>query len=254
MRVKPDPSVFEKYAHEYDLMTNAKQREINHSAEVQAIVKRFSPSAVLDAGCATGLTASLFARAGIPTVGLDRSQKMLSEARGKFGAYPYPLTFRYGHFERLPKALSGQFDLVVSLANSLSGVKTQRELSITLRNFHKVLKPGGNLVLQLLNYEGFKEGEIRPIRITENDKITYFRFSERRGKRFYIYAIRLDRRGKQPEFEVFRHEFDNFSASEIAQALKSSGLSNIKKFGDLLFQKKFLKSSRDIIITACRES
>ncbi len=62
MAVKLQLSAFEKYAHEYDLITNAAQREKYHQKEVDALIARFRPRSVLDAGCASGLTAMLFAR------------------------------------------------------------------------------------------------------------------------------------------------------------------------------------------------
>ncbi|MDF1544948.1 MAG: methyltransferase domain-containing protein [bacterium] len=254
MKSKSDISVFEKYAHEYDLMTNARQREKNHDQEVAAIVKRYKPTSVLDAGCATGLTSSLFARRGIETVGLDRSQRMLTEARKKYKFTGYPLKFQFGHFERLSKSLNGKFDLVVSLANSISGVHTLKELFGAFSNFHRVLKPGGSLVIQVLNYKGWKENELMPIRATDNDGLVYIRFSERTGRQFHIYAIRLDNREEEPKFEVFRHDFDNFSATEIVRLLKEVGFRKIEKFGNLKFTEKFGQASRDVVLTATKKA
>ncbi len=250
MKLTSDKSVFEEYAHEYDLMTNAAQREKFHTGEVAALIEKFKPESVLDAGCATGLTSMLFAKAGCTTVGLDRSQKMLTEARKKYGDSSYPLEFRYGQFEKLPHVLQNKFDLVVCLANSISGVHTLSGLWKSLRSFSAVMRPGGNLVLQLLNYSAIKESDLVPIKTTVNDGLMYIRFSERHRRRFFVYTVRLDMNKDLSAFEVFRHDFDNFTEKEIYNNLRTAGFGQLHKYGDLFLKNRFARTSRDLVVTA----
>jgi len=246
------PSFFDTYAHEYDLMTDAVAREAYHQEEVAAIIDRFQPHSVLDAGCATGLTSMLFARRGIGTVGLDRSRKMIREARRKYSHLDYPLEFRPGHFERLPKKLRERFDLVVCLANSISGTGTLPKLRLALRQFHAVLKPAGTLVLQLVNYLTVKERQFQPIKATEHNGIVFERFSSRRGKRFYIYVTRLDLNRKPPDLKAFVHEFDNFSEREVTTSVRFTGFVKVRKYSDLYLTKKFSRSSRDLVLVCSK--
>jgi len=247
-------SFFDVYAHEYDLLTNARQREKMHDKEVTAIINKFRPENVLDAGCATGLTSMLFARRGIATIGLDRSRKMIELAKDKFHQYDYPLSFRCGHFEKLPKNMHQQFDLVVCLANSISGVGTIAGLRKSLKNFYDVLKPGGTMLLQLLNYRALKEGEIMPVKVTENDGIIHARMAERQGKSYRIYVIRIDMNQTPPRMEPFRHDFDNFTESQIVANLKKTRFTGLRKYADLLMESKAVKSSRDLVISAVKLS
>lgn len=250
MKLTSDKSVFGKYAHEYDLMTNAAQREKFHSSEVAALIEKFEPESVLDAGCATGLTSMLFAKSGCTTVGLDRSRKMLVEAKKKYGQSALPLKFRFGQFESLPAVLKNKFDLVVCLANSISGVHTLSGLWKSLRSFNAVLRPGGHLVLQLLNYSAIKEGDLVPIKTTISDGLVYIRFSERHRRRFFVYTVRLDMNKDLSAFEVFRHDFDNFTEKEMFSSLRTAGFVELRKYGDLLLKKRFARTSRDLILTA----
>ena len=185
-------SFFDAYAEEYDILTNASAREASHRKEIAAIIEKFKPTAVLDAGCATGLTARLFARRSISVVGLDRAKAMVKIARRNHTSDSALLSFQVGSFERLPKALYDSFDLVVCLANSISGVGTIGKLRKAMRGFMAALRPGGHLVLQMLNYSAIREGEIMPIKATQNGPIVYERFTERRVKRLYLYITRLD--------------------------------------------------------------
>lgn len=246
-------TVFEKYAHEYDWITNAAQREPHHAREVEAIIERCQPQTVLDAGCATGLTTKLFAERGVRAMGLDRSKAILKQAKLKYGDRGLPLSFRYGLFEKLPKSMFRSFDLVVCLANSISGVGSLAKLTKSLRGFRDVLKPGGTLVLQLLNYAAVKEGVAMPIKATENDGVIYARYSIRRGKTLSIHVVRVDLNQSPPLNEPFVHEFDNFSPEEMLSVIKTVGLVNPRSHGNLLFTERFRKSARDLVITATRK-
>jgi ubiquinone/menaquinone biosynthesis C-methylase UbiE len=243
-------SVFVKYAHEYDLITDAVKREKPHAREVEALVQYGHPEAVLDAGCATGLTSYLFAQRGARATGLDRSRRMVALAREKYASTKLPLDFRYGHFERLPQALNERFDMVVCLANSISGVETKRALKSSLLGFYRVLRPGGSLVIQALNYEAVPSDQVFPIRATQHDRIGYIRYARRRGRRLEITLVRLDLSVQPPAFETFVHEFDNYSPVELSQAIKVAGFTGLRRYGNLTLSKPFRKRSRDVVLVS----
>jgi ubiquinone/menaquinone biosynthesis C-methylase UbiE len=245
-------SVFDKYAHEYDILTNATARAKNHRLEVKALIDRFQPDSVLDAGCASGLTTALFAEEGVRALGLDRSSRMITVAKSKFSEGQLPLSFRTGHFERLPQALNGKFDLVVCLANSISGVGTVSNLKRSLAGFRRVLRSGGTLVLQMLNLASIKEGEVMPVKATQWGDVGYLRFARRRAERMEITVVRLDFSIVPFGFEPFVHEVESFSPARLTQEVGSAGFRRIARFGDLLLTHPFKRSSHDLVITAFR--
>lgn len=251
MMAKPI-SVFEKYAHEYDLMTNAAAREKPHALEIQALIDRFHPTSVLDAGCATGLTSYLFAKAAIPAVGIDRSRPMLELAKQKYSETGLPLEFTLAHFEKLPATFKDRFDLVVCLANSISGVGSSTNLQRSLASFKRSLKPGGALVIQLLNFAAIKDREIFPIRATRAGDILYHRFSERTGSVQQIHVIRTDLSQTPPSYEIFRHSYGNFTRTQLLGALKRTGFVKPIAYGKLGLTERFRASSRDLVLIANR--
>lgn len=245
-----DASFFAKYAHEYDQLTNARARTEPHRVEVQSLINDFDPSLVLDAGCGSGLTSMLLASEGVKTVGMDREAAMIKTAKKKYDHLGYPLKFIKGSFENPPKSLTRKFDLLICLANGISGLGSMALLKKGMRGFYSCLKPGGSLVIQMLNFTSVAENKIMPIRATKSAGIIYARYARRQGRRFSLHIVRIDNSGKEPAFEAFCHDFDNFTPAELARAVKAAGFSAIKRFADVARQHKFAGTARDLVLVA----
>ncbi len=252
MAARKPVSFFDKYAEEYDWLTDAGNRIAAHRKEVDALIARFSPTRVLDAGCATGLTASLFASKGVETIGLDRSRLMLAIAKRKYESANLPLSFRYGSFEALPSGLNNSSDLVVCLANSIVGVETIPNLNRSLRCFYRALRPGGYVVLQALNIDALSDEQVMPVRTTEHDGVLHTRFLERVGRRSILYILRVDKRIAPPRAEFFRNVSMSFTPDLLVEALAHAGFVNVRKHADLALTRRFSSKSRDIVISAQR--
>lgn len=104
---------------------------------------------VLDIGCGTGAVAVHLARRhGCAVVGVDLSSEMLAVARAKQGG---SVRFEQARAEELPFA-NGSFDraIMVSVVHHLDAPKAFAEV-------HRVLAPGGRLVISNPDPEGFPE-------------------------------------------------------------------------------------------------
>lgn len=94
--------------------------------------------------CGQGRHAHLLAEAGYDVDGLDYSRDLLSVAR-KRGAGP-SLRYTQGDMRRLPAKWSGRFDAVLNLFTSFGFFAHPAEDARVVREFARVLKPGGILV------------------------------------------------------------------------------------------------------------
>jgi SAM-dependent methyltransferase len=112
---------------------------------------------VLDLGCATASLLLDLARKGIETWGLEPSQAMLavaghSLAASGLAAERLPRLARGGMLDAASAFPKGKLGLVLCLGNTLPHLSGLDELGAFLAGARGVLRPGGSLVLQLLNY------------------------------------------------------------------------------------------------------
>jgi len=101
---------------------------------------------VLDAGCGTGIYSLELAKRGAFVAGLDASSGMLELARAKAGRAGLNIDFVKADALHIPFP-DGHFDLVLSVC-MLCFVK-EREAAIL--EMKRVLRPGGRIVIALLN-------------------------------------------------------------------------------------------------------
>jgi SAM-dependent methyltransferase len=120
--------------------------ESSRGALDAARLARCAPGAlILDAGCGPGRHALALARMGFRVVGLDRATVLLAAGRRAAGGAPWP-RFVCGDYARVPFP-DGSFDAVLNLGTAL-GYGGEREDLAALREFRRVLAPGGRLVLE----------------------------------------------------------------------------------------------------------
>ena len=100
----------------------------------------------LDAGCGTGIYSIELARKGAIVTALDASSEMLDWARGKAGRAGLNINFIKADVLKIPFP-DGHFDIVLSVC-MLCFVK---ERDGALLEMKRVLRPGGRIVVALLN-------------------------------------------------------------------------------------------------------
>lgn len=103
---------------------------------------------ILDAGCGYGRVAIPLAEAGHRVLGIDLDPGLVSDARRRVRGRHLPLRFRVGDVRDLP-ATSARFDAVLCLWSTFQHLLTIRDRITALGEFHRVLKPGGLLILEM---------------------------------------------------------------------------------------------------------
>lgn len=125
---------------------------------------------VVDVGCGTGMLAIRWATWGLDVVGVDPDSAMLEQAarnaeedRAGIEAANGSVRFVPGGFGELARLGLGPVDAITCTGNALPHVDGPAALAATLQDFGAVLRPGGLLVLHLLNHDRLIGARVRTI-------------------------------------------------------------------------------------------
>jgi SAM-dependent methyltransferase len=139
---------------------------------------------VLDAPCGQGRIANRLAGAGMAVVGVDASAPYLELARQDAAALGVTVEYRVGDLRHLP--VEGGFDAVVCWFNSF-GYFDDDDNRRVLREFHRVLRPGGALLVEGLHHDGFvrhytEEPDATVVEVGDDVMVDVTRFDPVRGQ------------------------------------------------------------------------
>ncbi|MBZ0299214.1 MAG: class I SAM-dependent methyltransferase [Anaerolineae bacterium] len=130
---------------------------------LRAIFRNKGVTRVLDASCGAGTQAIALAQLGFDVVAVDPSAGMLRKAQEIAQQYALrgSLEFERADFVHLHELVDGPFDAIVTKGNSLPHLLTDAEIEFTLHTFHKLLRPGGVLVIGMRDFAPFMEARPR---------------------------------------------------------------------------------------------
>ena len=141
-------AMFDSIAPRYDLLNRILSAGIDQQWRRKAVdmLKPYHPQRILDIATGTGDLAIMAARRLSPkkVVGVDISEQMLRIGQQKIAAQElnHLITLQKGDSEKLPFS-DNQFDAVLVAF----GVRNFENLSKGLSEMHRVLKPGGHVVI-----------------------------------------------------------------------------------------------------------
>ena len=195
---------------------------------------------VLELGCGTGRISLPLGRAGVPLVGVDRSDPMLARARTRLRRARLTGRVRLvrGDIRFLPFA--DDFAMVFAPYGMLQSLLRERDLTATLAEVRRVLQPGGTFGLELVadlpawkeyrqrvSLKGWRNRPggshvtlVETVRQDRERGLTIFdqEFSERRGGRKRVHRFALS--------------FRTLSVPKMARRLEKAGFEVTALLGD----------------------
>lgn len=134
------------------------------------------PSTLLDVGCSDGRVARGLADRGHDVIGIDLSEDMVRVAQTVNGTDGNGAAIRNLNMLDVDKAyLTETFDGLYCVGNTLVHLEDVHAIEDALKGFHKVLKPKGKLVIQILNYDAIYAAQVTSLPLIENDKVRFER-------------------------------------------------------------------------------
>lgn len=129
---------------------------------------------ILDIGCATGELAFQLAISEAEVTGIDLNEDLLQQAiRNKKHE---KLTFQQGNMLQLTQDFEAQqFDTVLCFGNTLVHLNSETLVLQMLEGAQTVLKPGGQLLIQLLNYDYICSEPVETLPVIDTENIRFIR-------------------------------------------------------------------------------
>ena len=220
---------------------------------------------VLELGCGTGRISLPLGKAGVPLVGIDRSEPMLARARarvrrsklagrvslvrGDIRHLPFEPSASGGSTvrssrARRPRSASGGgragFAMVMAPYGVLQSLLQERDLAATLASVHDVLEPGGMLGLELVadlpSWEEYRKrvsldgwrGRKGGTRVTLVETV---RQDQARQRTIFDQTF-TERRGRTSTVHQFSLTFRTLSVPQMTRRLEKAGFEVTALLGD----------------------
>ena len=108
---------------------------------------------VLDLCCGQGRHSIALANTGINVTSVDLSEEMLAIARETSQHMATPPDFIQADMRNLPQTLNGKFDAAINMFSSFGYLESESDDQAVLHQVANALKPGGQMMMDLLNRE-----------------------------------------------------------------------------------------------------
>lgn len=138
--------------------------------------KMVANSRVIDIGCSDGRVAKELVVRGYEVTGIDLSEEMVQVAKkiSEDGRLFKVKTMDMIQIEAYyPK---GHFDGAYCIGNTLVHLSNEGAIDKTIRSMANILKPGGKLVIQIINYDHIFSEQVKVLPMIENEFVKFERF------------------------------------------------------------------------------
>ena len=247
-------SFYGQIADLYDVMIDWEKRLKREGPFFQKIFKERGTGKILDSAAAGGRHVRYFTELGYDTHGADFSPEMITECRQADPGHADKKYFQ-SDFRDLARNASPPYDAVLCLGCSLPHLPTEADFLKALANFTAILKPGGILITQFVNFDKIqKSGErIRPLNHTIRPEGEFFFlrvFDFLSREEMIIHLNVLIKRGIEWEWKVVSTTLFPVLFDSYRKLLRQAGFTNIEFYGDYEFSPFDKETSADLIVVA----
>ena len=223
---------YKNLAVSYDRLTN----DVDYGAVV-AFYKQIltaegvGPRSAVDLACGTGSVSALLAQNGIPVIGVDMSEDMLTVACEKTQSMENPPRFICQKLQqlRLPRAV----DLAVCALDSLDYITDPADCAEAIRRVYKVLNPGGIFIFDVNTPEKLKAMDGQVFLDEDDDVFCVWRGEFDEETNICSYGMDLFQRSGHVWHRSFEeHREYAYSETQLISYLKSAGFTDICVYGD----------------------
>ena len=242
---------YDDISENYDEMFNFTKDLEAAEKYIAKLKKQFNFEKALDIGCGTGSCTLALAQSGAETTGIDLSKSMLDEARKNSIAYGLNIDFINCGMKNMLSKVKGKFNLLMSMGNTLPHLLNKDDLHSMLTSCKQLLNPGGQLILNLLNYDKILDTKERVIGITRSKNHEFIRFYDFHPPYVSFNLLEIDWREGNPLHKIVSTKLYPYTRLELESALQHAGFRELKIYDGLSFEEYKIESSKSITLHAC---
>lgn len=255
----PDPErniagFYDWLAPDYDQMTGFEKRFAHEKPFFRLLVENNGIRSAVDAGCGTGFHSFLLAQLGVDVTAVDVSPIMIEGLRKHSSALGYPIKAVVAGFSDLPGLLKLPADAVFCMGNTLAHMLSREQLCESLGAFHTLLKPGGILFAQTLNYDRILATREKIQSVKEIGGTTFIRYYEYHAENILFTILKLTRDAAGVHHAVQSVELRPVLTKEIVPMLEDAGLVDVRLFGGITMEQFDPSESKDLVLIARKAS
>ena len=227
---------YEALAQSYDRLTS----DVDYRATVafydQILLREnWKPRSVVDLACGTGSVGMLYAQRGLPVIGVDISEEMLTVAQQKAQGLPNPPRFVCQPLQKLH--LPRGVDLAVCALDSLDYITDPSDCAQAIRRVYKALNPWGVFIFDVNTPEKLRAMDAQVFLDEDDDVYCVWRGEFDEQTNICSYGMDLfQRKGKVWLRSFEEHREYAYSAGQLVQFLRDAGFSHIRVYGDREFR------------------
>ena len=223
---------YKALAASYDRLTN----DVDYEAVVDFYRKIMEeegvhPRSAVDLACGTGSVTQLLARQGIPTIGVDLSEDMLTQAQLKTADMDNPPRYICQSLDKLK--LYKAVDLAVCALDSLDYITDPRQCRQAIHRIYRALNPGGLFVFDVNTPEKLRAMDGQVFLDEDDDVYCVWRGQFDEETNICSYGMDLfQREGKRWVRSFEEHREYAYSAPQLTGWLREAGFTRIRVYGD----------------------
>jgi glycine/sarcosine N-methyltransferase len=240
---------YDNLAAGYDLMTGFEARFVKERPFFPLLVDTYKIRQAVDAGAGTGFHSLLLAQLGVQVTALDISPRMLEVLAGHAADMKLSINTVTGPLTEAGALISGTYDAVFSLGNTLAHCLSAESLRQSLASLYGLLRPGGILFAQVLNYRRILVAREQILQQKEIDGVRVTRRYDYPGSLIRFSVIREDLRGGKAQ-EVEGVDLYPLLETELVAVLRETGYEEIRMFGGISMEPYDAGASKDLVVLA----
>jgi len=207
---------------------------------------------LLDIGCGTGNLTVELSKIFNKSVGIDLDKTMLRRAEENISEKNGDLKFMNLDMLKIDTAFPiNSFDVIVCFGNTLVHLDSEKSIFEFFIKSGKVLKKGGKLLFQIINYDRIIDKGINGLPTIENDLIKFerkYRFHKERNVIEFATILTIKENNRQISNKIVLYPLRK---SQIEELLLMAGFNDFKFYGN--FKREPLSSeSIPLVVEATR--